>query len=208
MIKVLGRARSINVRKVLWTLDELGLPFEHEAWNPEFKPDQDPQFLALNPNGLAPVLIDDQGVLWESNAICRYLAHRHGDGGPLLPAEPRGRAVVEQWMDWQATELNPTWRYAFLALSRRASGFEDPARIEASVKAWNGRMTLLDQQLQSTGAHVAGAAFSLADIVLGLSVHRWMATPLEHANLPAVSAYYQRLRTRAAFAPYARMDIG
>lgn len=205
MLKVLGRTSSINVRKVLWTLDELGLAYQREDWGAGFTPTDDPAFLALNPNGLIPVLVDDQGPLWESNTICRYLAHRHGDGA-LLPADPRGRAGVEQWMDWQATELNGAWRYAFLALARKTRGFDDPARIAASTAAWNGAMTLLERQLESTAAYAAGETFTLADVVLGLSTHRWAATPIDHADLPAVRAYYERLGERGAFPPHARQD--
>jgi len=206
MLKVLGRTSSINVRKVLWTLDELGLAYQREDWGAGFAPTDDPAFLALNPNGLIPVLVDDRGPLWESNTICRYLAHRHGDGA-LLPADPRGRAGVEQWMDWQATELNGAWRYAFLALDRETPGFDDPASIAASVAAWNGAMGILERQLATTGAYAAGERFSLADVVLGLSTHRWVATPIAHADLPAVRAYYDRLRERRAFPPHARRDV-
>jgi len=206
MLKVLGRTSSINVRKVLWTLDELGLAYQREDWGAGFAPTDDPAFLALNPNGLIPVLVDDRGPLWESNTICRYLAHRHGDGA-LLPADPRGRAGVEQWMDWQATELNGAWRYAFLALARETPGFDDPASIAASVAAWNGAMGILERQLATTGAYAAGERFSLADVVLGLSTHRWVATPIAHADLPAVRAYYDRLRERRAFPPHARRDV-
>ncbi len=205
-MRVLGRTSSINVRKVLWTLDELGLACQREDWGAGFAATDDPAFLALNPNGLIPVLVDDRGPLWESNTICRYLAHRHGDG-VLLPADPRGRAGVEQWMDWQATELNGAWRYAFLALARKAPGFDDPASIAASTAAWNGAMTLLDRRLETTGAYVAGEAFTLADVVLGLSTHRWAATPIDHADLPAVRAYQARLCQRAAFGPHARPDV-
>ena len=205
-MRVLGRTSSINVRKVLWTLDELGLAYQREDWGAGFTPTDDPAFLALNPNGLIPVLVDDQGPLWESNTICRYLAHRHGDGA-LLPIDPRGRAGVEQWMDWQATELNGAWRYAFLALARKAPGFDDPASIAASTAAWNGAMTLLERQLEATGAYAAGETFTLADVVLGLSTHRWAATPIDHADLPAVRAYYERLGERGAFPPHARPDV-
>ena len=206
MLKILGRTSSLNVRKVLWTCDELGLAYEREDWGKGFKSTQSPEFLALNPNGLVPVLIDEQGALYESNTICRYLAARYG-GGHLLPAEPRPRAEVEQWMDWQATDLNPTWGYAFLALGRPTPGYDDAEKIAASVQAWNAAMAILDQQLQATGAHAAGHDFSLADVVLGVSVHRWMATPMDRANLPAVEAYYARLKQRPAFGPWARDDV-
>ena len=206
MIKVLGRPNSINVRKVLWTCDELGLAIEREDWGREYRSTDDPAFRALNPNALVPVLVDDDFVLWESNSICRYLAARERRTD-LLPQQPRERARVEQWMDWQATELNGTWGYAFKALSRRTPGYDDPARIAESARAWNAAMALLDAQLARTGAHVAGGDFTLADVVLGLSAHRWKRTPIDHAALPAVEAWYGRLRERPAFAPWARDDV-
>jgi glutathione S-transferase len=206
MLKILGRTSSLNVRKVLWTLDELGLAYEREDWGTGFASTKSPEFLALNPNGLVPVLIDEQGALYESNTICRYLAARYGHGH-LLPVEPRPRAGVEQWMDWQATDLNPTWGYAFLALGRPTPGYDDPARIAASVAAWNAAMAILDQRLAETGAHAAGHDFTLADVVLGVSVHRWIRTPMDRANLPAVQAYYARLKERPAFAPWALDEV-
>lgn len=109
MLKLLGKSSSINVRKVLWLCTELGLVIDHEEWGAGFRPTQDADFLALNPNALVPVIMDDGFVLWESNTICRYLALRDGRSD-LLPAAPRERARVEQWMDWQATEFNNAWR--------------------------------------------------------------------------------------------------
>ncbi|KQY95447.1 glutathione S-transferase [Caulobacter sp. Root1455] len=202
MLKILGRTSSLNVRKVLWTCDELGLAYEREDWGTGFASTRSPEFLALNPNGLVPVLIDEQGALYESNTICRYLAARFGHGH-LLPLEPRPRAGVEQWMDWQATTLNPTWGYAFLALGRPTPGYDDSVRIAASVEAWNKAMAILDQRLQETGAHAAGHDFTLADVVLGVSVHRWKATPMARAALPAVEAYYARLKERPEFGRWA-----
>jgi glutathione S-transferase len=205
MLRVLGKAASINVRKVLWTCAELGLRFEREDWGSGFQPTQQPQFLALNPNAMVPVLVDSNGgektVLWESNTICRYLAGRYGDGR-LLPAEPAARARVEQWMDWQATELNNAWRYAFMALVRRSPAHADPAQVERSVAEWNRHMGILEGQLEKTGAFAAGAAFSLADIVLGLSVNRWLMTPIERPDYPAIRAYAELLGQRPGCQAY------
>jgi glutathione S-transferase len=201
MLSILGRATSINVRKVLWTCELLGLPFvrEERDWASD-------GFRALNPNGMMPVLLDGDFVLWESNSICRYLARREGRVD-LLPAAPRAQAEVEHWMDWQATELNNSWRYAFMALVRQSPLHQDPAQLAASVAQWNRHMALLDAQLQRTGAHVAGQDLSLADVVLGLSTHRWLATPMVRPELPAVQAYYQRLGGQAGFATQVR-DAG
>ncbi len=167
-----------------------------------FTPTQSPAFLALNPNAQVPVIIDDNGVLWESNTICRYLVGLH-QRHDLLPAAPAPRARVEQWMDWQATELNPSWGYAFHALVRQNPDFQDPQRIAAGVRGWNDKMGLLEQQLIKTGAYVAGDSFSLADILVGLSVHRWRMTPMERPRYPAVDAYYALLSQRPGFQAFA-----
>jgi glutathione S-transferase len=201
MLKILGKSSSINVRKVLWTCAELGLPFEREDWGDGFRPTATPEFVALNPNAMVPVIVDGDFVLWESNTICRYLCAQHG-GASLLPAAPRQRARVEQWMDWQATELNTAWRYAFMALVRHSAAHADPAQIEASVANWNRQLGILDGQLRSTGAFAAGDSFTLADIVLGLSINRWLLTPLAHPDYPALAAYYERLGARAGFTTF------
>lgn len=206
MLKILGRTSSLNVRKVLWTCDELGLAYEREDWGAGFASTKSPEFLALNPNGLVPVLIDEQGALYESNTICRYLAARYGHGH-LLPVEPRPRAVVEQWMDWQATELNNAWRYAFMALVRDSPAHRDAQALQQGIADWHRHMGILDAQLQRTGAYAAGADFTLADIVLGLATQRWMATPMARPPLPAVAAYYERLSARPGFLAHGRNGL-
>jgi glutathione S-transferase len=197
-LTVLGKASSINVRKVLWTCVELGLDPAREDWGSGFADTRVPEFLALNPNGLVPVLREGERVLWESNTICRYLCAREGRTD-LLPAAPWPRALVERWMDWQATELNTAWRGAFMSLVRRDPAHADPARIASSIVAWNAAMAILEAQLAVTGGFVAGPDFTLADIGIGLSVNRWRMTPMERPDLPAVAAYVARLAQRAGW---------
>lgn len=201
MLRILGNETSINARKVLWTCVELGAPFELEFWGGAHEPPDTPGFRVLNPNAMAPVLIDGDVVLWESNAICRYLAASRGRGD-LLPSAPARRALVEQWMDWQATDLNTSWRYAFQALIRKNPAFAKPAAIEASVAAWNRHMAILDDRLAETGAFVTGETFTLADVVLGLSANRWRETLQARPTLPAVSAWLGRLEDRPGFVRY------
>jgi glutathione S-transferase len=198
MIKIIGKAASINVRKVLWTCAEIGIEFDNVL--------PDAQLATFNPNALVPVLVDGDAALWESNTICRYLAGHHGRED-LLPAAPLARARVEQWMDWQAGELNNAWRYAFMALVRKSPAHGDLGAVAASVANWNRHMAILDAQLAATGAFVAGAHFTLADVVLGLSVHRWAAAPIDHASLPNVLAYYDRLSGRPAFMAHGRNGL-
>lgn len=189
-LKILGRASSINVRKVLWTCAELDLHFEHA--------ESDPQLRARNPNAMVPVLQDGDFIIWESNTICRYLAARQPHR-TLLPEDPQARALVEQWMDWQATELNTAWRYAFQALARKSAAHTDAAMTAASVESWNEHMRILDAHFQHGGQFVTGEYFTVADVVLGLSTHRWLLSPIERPHLDAVHGYYQRLSVRPAF---------
>jgi glutathione S-transferase len=195
MLQILGKPTSINVRKVLWTCAEIGVPFELEPWGAGVRATSDARFLALNPNAMVPVLIDGDVTLWESNTICRYLAGKHGRSD-LLPVEVSARARVEQWMDWQATELNNAWRYAFMALVRASPAHRDPAAVDASVANWHHHMQILNGQLAKTSAYVAGDTFTLADIVLGLSANRWLLTPMERPAFAAIAAYVERLQER------------
>lgn len=205
MLRVLGRITSINVRKVLWALDELGLPHEREDWGLPLRDPNVPEFLKLNPNGQVPVLLDDDFVLSESNAILVYLAEREGR---LLPADLRTRALALQWLSWQGTELATTWRYVFMALGRRAPGYDDADKIAAAIARWTPKMRILEGELEKSGNFITGAEFTIADIVLGLSVHRWFSTDFDRPDLPAVSAYYERLRSRPAGARYMMKEVG
>ncbi|WP_414448240.1 glutathione S-transferase family protein [Burkholderia sp. 22PA0099] len=200
MLNILGKQPSINVRKVLWACAELNLAYEREDWGSGFRATDVPEYLSLNPNALVPVLRDGDFVLWESNAILRYLANREGSTA-LYPQDSRQRALVDQWLDWQATTLNPAWVYAFQGLVRQSPAHQDPKGIAQSIANWTRQMRILDERLAQTGAFVAGTEHSLADIVIGLSVHRWLGTPFEHPPLPAVEAYYhERLSARPGFA--------
>jgi len=197
-LRIVGKSVSINVRKVLWTCAELDLHFEHV--------ESDAKLLAKNPNKLVPVIQDGDFVMWESNAICRYLANRQPRNS-LLPEDPRQRGLVEQWMDWQAAELNPAWRYSFMALKRNSAAHRDPEAIKSSIDAWNRCMRLLDAHFAEGGQFVTGEFFTLADVVLGLSTHRWLHTPIDRPHLDAVHGYYQRLSVRPAFRAHVHADV-
>lgn len=206
MLEILGKASSINVRKVLWTCAELDLPYRREDWGSGFRDTHAAEFLALNPNAMVPVLRDGELVLWESNSIIRYLANRY-TGERLYPQQAAPRARVDQWLDWQASDLNRSWSYAFMSLVRQSPAHRDAAQVEASLRGWTGFMEILEGQLLRTGAYVAGETFSLADIAIGLSVNRWYETPFEHPSLPAVRAYYERLGTRPGFLAHGRNGV-
>jgi glutathione S-transferase len=106
---------------------------------------------------------------------------------------------VDQWLDWQAAELNPSWGYVFHSLVRHNPAYQDPTALREGQQRWCATMGILEQQLQRTGAFVSGEHFRLADIAIGLSVNRWFGTLFERPHLPAVDAYQARLAEREGF---------
>ena len=203
MLKIYGYAASINVRKVLWVCDELGLSFDREDWGGAFRPTSDPQFKALNSAGMVPVINDDGVIVWESNTIVRYLASSRGRTD-LLPVQPAARAQVEQWMDWQGSDFNNSWRVAFQGLVRKNPAFQDPKAIEASLGQFSTMVGIVDAQLARTGAYIAGDGFTAADIAIGLSLRRWHSIPVTRPRYPNVERYYEKLLMRSGFQRYGR----
>lgn len=203
MLKIYGYAQSINVRKVLWACEEIGLAFEREDWGGAFRSTSEPQFWALNPVGMVPVIDDDGTVVWESNVIVRYLAASR-NRTDLLPAEPALRARVEQWMDWQASDFNNSWRVCFQALVRRNPTFQDEAAISASVNLFNQMVGVIDAELSRSCAYIAGESFTVADIAIGLSLHRWQSVPMTRPRYVHVEQYFGRLLERPGFVRYGR----
>jgi glutathione S-transferase len=203
MLKIYGYAASINVRKVLWICEELGLAFEREDWGSTFRSTSEPAFRALNPVGMVPVIDDGGTIVWESNVIVRYLAARHGRTD-LLPIDPLQRAHVEQWMDWQASDFNNSWRVSFQALVRKNPDFQDKRAIEKSAQQFSNMVGIVDAQLGRTGAYIAGEHFTVADIAIGLSIHRWHSTPIPRPTYHNVDRYHARLLEHSGFRRYGR----
>lgn len=195
MRRLWGRLTSVNVQKAVWGLDEAGLAYERLEAGGAHGVVNDPAYRALNPNGLVPTLEEDGFVLWESNAILRYLAATASD--LALPEDPRQRAQVEQWLDWQATSFTPSMRNAFWQLFRSAN--PDRAVIAASVKAGEAMAAILDHHLEER-TYVVGERFGIADIALGCAAHRWLNLPTERVERPALRRWYTRIAARPAAA--------
>lgn len=194
MIKVWGRLSSINVQKVVWALDELGMAYERVDAGGAFGIVRTPEYLAMNPNGLIPTIEDGGFVLWESNAIVRYLAAKVPEGG-LMPADLRTRADADRWMDWQATTATPAMRDVFWQLIRTEPKARDQAAIERSVAASAAAARILDARLADR-PYVAGNAFTMGDIAAGAHAHRWLSLPIARPDLPNLAAWHERLRVR------------
>jgi glutathione S-transferase len=200
MLQVWGRANSVNVMKVLWLLDELGLPYERIEAGMRFGRVNDPDYRAMNPNGRIPTLVDGGYVLWESNSILRYLAMKHGAVG-LYPADPGARASVDRWLDWQLSTLSPAERNLFWGMVRTPPEQRDRAQIRAAAAASAECWRIVEARLAATGGpFVEGAEFTLADIVLGAYARRWFGVEVEERpELPVLRAWYDRLGERGGF---------
>ncbi|WOP15976.1 glutathione S-transferase family protein [Ottowia sp. SB7-C50] len=195
MIQLWGRTTSINVRKVLWTLQEAGAPFERIDAGLAFGVVNDADYVAKNPNRLVPLLEDGDFVLWESNAIVRYLCARYAPA--LYPQDLRARFDAERWMDWQQTTLNRAGSPAFLQLVRTPPEQRKPEVIDASRAAMAPCIAMLNAHL-SHRAWMGGDAFSMADIPVACDIHRWWNLPQPTPQAPHVQRWFNAVLARPA----------
>jgi len=197
MLKVWGRKNSANVQKAMWAIGELKLAHERVDIAGAFGQNREPAYLSLNPNGLVPTLQDGDLVLWESNTIVRYLASLHGKG-TLEPADPKARARASQWMDWQLSVLGPAIHATFWGLVRTPPESRDLAAIAASKTKTTAAIAILDAHLAKT-AYVAGDAFSMGDIPVGVFGYRFQALVPERPPLPHFERWFAAISGRPAF---------
>lgn len=200
MLKIWGRNTSSNVQKVMWAIGELGVAHERIDVGGSFGRTKDPDYLAMNPNSLVPTLQEDDFVLWESNSIVRYLAGKHGIG-KLQPADPRLAARANQWMDWQLSVVAPAIRDAFWGLIRTPEAERDPAAIAKSQAATTEAMKILDGALART-AFVAGDAFSMGDIPVGVMAYRFRKLVPQRPALDNLERWFAAIEKRKAFADH------
>jgi glutathione S-transferase len=195
MLTIWGRNNSANVQKVMWALGELGLPHRRIDIAGAFGGNDKPDYLAKNPNGLVPTLEDGDFVLWESNAILRYLATVHGN---LWPADPKARAQCDKWLDWQLSVYAPAISPMFVNLVRRPPEHRDPAAIAKSRELTIRAVGILEAQL-ARSAYLGGEAFSLADIPNAIMTYRYRGLVSDGPDLPNIARWFEALSQRPAF---------
>jgi glutathione S-transferase len=201
MRTVYGRATSSNVQVVMWTLAELGLDCTRLDYGGSFGGTDTAEYRAMNPNALVPVLREGDLVLWESAAILRYLAARHGDAA-FWPVDPARRATLDMWAEWAKTTFYPVLiGRLFVGLVRTPAPRIDRAAMAAAAEAMKPLARMLDARI-GRGPWLAGRAFSFADIACGALLYRYFTLPFERAETPALDAYYQRLCARPAYAQH------
>ena len=196
MLKIWGRTNSVNVKKVLWAADELGLKYERVDAGLHFGIVDTPEYKKLNPNSLVPTIDDDGLVLWESHSIVRYLAAKYGEG-KLWPADPRARADVDRWMDWTFT-LQASLGPVFRGLVRTPPEKRDPKAIEEGRKK-AAELLAIPNAMLAGRQYLGGNQLSMGDIPLGCHVQVWMRLAIERPAYPNLNAWFERLCARPAY---------
>jgi glutathione S-transferase len=192
-----GGSSSANVQKTLWALEELDLPYAHRLVGGSHGGLEEPAYRAMNPNGLVPVLQDGQLTVWESHATLRYLAAAYGYD-MLWRADPRERALVDQWTDWTATTFQPAWISLFWLFVRTPAAQRDDKAIAAALAKTIAGLCLLDAHLAERD-YLAGDRLSYADIAAGVALYRWFTMQIDRPVMPGVENWYRRLQERPAF---------
>jgi glutathione S-transferase len=178
--------------KVIWLLEELRHPYERIDVGGPFGQTDTPHYRAMNPTSLVPTLEDGGFILWESNAILRYICARYAPDTPLFPADAQARAVIDHWMDFQQTTLNRPQSVIFQGLVRTPPEQRDNAAIAAAVTEATKPWSIVDAAL-AQAPFIAGESLTLADMVFGPHVHRWFNMEIDRAELPHLRQWYDRL---------------
>lgn len=197
MLKIWGRRNSGNVRKVLWCAEEAGVPYESIEVGGPHGGTQSPQYLAMNPNSLVPVIEDHGLPLWESNAIVRYLSARYALG-TLYPEDVMARAQAEKWMDWSTSRMAPVYSELIWGVMRTAPADRDEVRINAAIVRASDCLAVADATL-ARQPWLSGDVFAMGDIPLGAQIHGWFEMPIQRPQLPHLAAWYARLQQRPAY---------
>ncbi|GLH82876.1 MULTISPECIES: glutathione S-transferase family protein [unclassified Bradyrhizobium] len=198
-LTIWGRPNSVNVQKVLWCLAELDIAYERIDAGMQFGRNTEPDYLAMNPNGRIPTLVDGDFVLWESNAIMRYLCLAYGSATPLYPAMPQRRAAIERWLDWTLSTVQPTERPLFWGLVRTPPEQRDMAALQKAADDAAAMWRILDTHL-GTRSYLEAESFTLADIALGAYARRWFGVEgVVKPELPSLARWYRDIARRPAF---------
>lgn len=205
MLKIWGRTNSINVQKVLWCCGELGLEHRRIDAGMHFGVNNTPEYKAMNPNGLVPTIDDDGFILWESHAIVRYLARKHG-AGKLWPADAHIAADADRWMEWYSTTLWVNLRPIFWNLVRVSPDKRNMTEVEENRPKLAANLSIVDAQLAGRD-YIAGSSFTMGDIPLGVAAYRWFNLPIERPALANLQRWYQRICERPAFKQHCMLPL-
>jgi len=205
MIRILGRANSINVQKVMWCAAELGIEVSREDVGGAFGGNTTEDYLGKNPNGKIPTLIDGDFVLWESNAIVRYLCEAEGTS-PWYPGGLQDRARANQWMDWYLTSMHPHMTVIFWQLIRTAADDRNMDAVKTATNEAGKLWAMLDNYL-ARKAFVLGDQPSMADIPLGCAAYRWHEMDVDRPNLRNLRTWWESLAERPHYREHVMLPL-
>ncbi|NHB91528.1 glutathione S-transferase family protein [Photorhabdus cinerea] len=205
MLTVWGRKNSSNVKKVLWCLKELNVPYNQIDIGGKFGKLDDPQYLKMNPNKQIPCLQEGDFILWESNAIVRYLAAKFGEN-VLYPQNLQERANVEKWMDWVGSHLFPHIRQLLIGLIRTPEAERDQKQIEQTLTEIEKLMEIADNALAEQ-EYFSGDKFGMADIALGPMIYPWLNVRIKRPSLPNIERWYHLMTERPAFREIVMIEL-
>ena len=201
-LTIWGRPNSVNVQKVLWCLRELDLPFARIDAGMQFGRTGEPDYLAMNPNGRIPTLVDGDYVLWESNSIMRYLCMAYGEASPIYPQDAKRRAGVDRWLDWTLSTLQPVERPVFWALVRTPAAQRDMIAIQRDADVAAEAWRIVDRQLAAR-RYLEGDQFTLADVAIAAFARRWFGVEgIIRPALPELSRWYAQVADRPGFVQF------
>jgi len=203
MFKLLGRAKSSNVMKVLWWAQELEIGYTRQDVGMEHGVVDTPEYRAKNPNGRIPTIEAEGQVLWESNSCMRYLCLAHGgDARGLYPTAPMARASVDRWLDWQLSTLLPAERDLFWGMVRTPPEKRDMGAVMAAVRNSAVCWAIIENRLSDGRPHIEGEGFTIADICLGIFARRWFGEEMrvpDMPDFPRTRAWFSRIGERPGF---------
>lgn len=197
MLRIWGRKNSINVQKALWAIYETGVPYERIDAGGPYGGLATEEYRAMNPNGLVPTIKDEGTIVWESQAIVRYVAAKYGIG-LMWPEDPGERAVADQWMEWNSSTLQPAIMGLFVNVWRTPEFQRNPNIIRNLVSRCGQIMLFLNQHLDGKD-YIAGDKFTMGDIPAGAMLYRYFELEIERPHVPHVASWYARLQERQAF---------
>ncbi len=206
MLEVWGRRNASNVMPVMWAIGELALPHRRHDVGGSFAGPDDPAYLAINPHGRIPTIVDGDCALWESNAIILYLAARYGEGGLWHP-DPATRSVADRWMEWLKTTVYPSYIELFWAIVRTEPAHRNRTAILALADSLAGALRTLDAHL-ADHPYVAGDHLTMGDIPFGPAIYRYLHLEIERPDLPNLAAWYRRLSDRPAYREHVMVPFG
>ena len=205
MIKILGRPNSVNVQKVMWTAAEIDVYVDRQDIGGAFGGNDTEDYLAKNPNGRVPTLVDGDFVLWESQAIVRYLSERHG-AAPWYPETLQDRGLCSQWMDWYIANLHPAMTVMFWQLIRTSDADRNNAAVATAAVDAAKEWAILDKHLENN-AYLLGDELTMGDVPLGCAAYRWHSMDIERPELPNLKRWWDSLVARDAYKKHVMLPL-